>query len=101
MNHLRLLLITSAMIDNSFFVAIISIVTQLAKRSICCYFITGVILAVLEKMSLLPEFYPEGQMKATSGTVSAGYQNFLICVEMFFGSIALRYAFPHQVRGDV
>ena len=26
--------------------------------------------------------------------MSAGYQNFLICIEMFFASIALRYAFP-------
>ena len=32
-----------------------------------------------------------------SGTVSAGYQNFLICIEMFFAAIALRYAFPVSV----
>ena len=32
-----------------------------------------------------------------SGTVSAGYQNFLICIEMLFAAIALRYAFPVSV----
>ena len=31
------------------------------------------------------------------GAVSAGYQNFLICIEMFFAAIALRYAFPISV----
>merc|ERR1711934_1278605 len=29
--------------------------------------------------------------------ISAGYQNFLICIEMFFAAIALRYAFPISV----
>lgn len=29
--------------------------------------------------------------------MSAGYQNFLICIEMLFAAIALRYAFPYQV----
>lgn len=32
-----------------------------------------------------------------AGTVSAGYQNFFICIEMLFAAIALRYAFPYQV----
>ena len=36
-----------------------------------------------------------------TGTVSAGYQNFLICIEMFFASVALRYAFPYQIYGDM
>lgn len=53
-------------------------------------------LAILEKADLLPEFYSEGE-KASAGTVSAGYQNFLICVEMFFAAVALRYAFPFHV----
>ena len=60
------------------------------------FFTTGVILAVLEKMSLLPEFYSEAH-EAKNGTVSAGYQNFLICIEMFFGALALKHAFPHHV----
>jgi hypothetical protein len=70
------------------------------KSVIFLSFWQGVILSVFEMMSLLPEFYSEGQLKAHSGTVSAGYQNFLICVEMFFGSIALRYAFPHQLYAE-
>ena len=35
------------------------------------------------------------------GTVSAGYQNFLICIEMFFASIALRFAFPYDIYAQV
>lgn len=35
--------------------------------------------------------------RTSAGTVSAGYQNFLICIEMFFAAVALRYAFPHRV----
>lgn len=66
------------------------------KSVIFLSFWQGVILAVLEKMSLLPEFYAEGHER-TSGTVSAGYQNFLICIEMFFGALALRHAFPHHI----
>lgn len=38
--------------------------------------------------------------RASAGTVSAGYQNFLISVEMFFAALALRYAFPYQVQND-
>jgi len=30
------------------------------------------------------------------GTVAAGYQNFLICIEMFFASIAMHFAFPYR-----
>ncbi|RWS13804.1 transmembrane protein 184B-like protein, partial [Dinothrombium tinctorium] len=69
------------------------------KSVIFLSFWQGVILAVLEKADLLPEFYSEGA-KASEGTVSAGYQNFLICIEMFFASIALRYAFPYQIYGE-
>ena len=29
--------------------------------------------------------------------MSAGYQNFFICIEMLFAAIALRYAFPVSV----
>lgn len=33
----------------------------------------------------------------SSGTIAAGYQNFVVCIEMFFASIALRYAFPFSI----
>merc|ERR1719412_1822843 len=36
----------------------------------------------------------DGSYTTTPGTISAAYQNFLICIEMFFAAIALRYAFP-------
>ena len=32
--------------------------------------------------------------------MAAGYQNFLICIEMFFAAIALKYAFPISVRKE-
>jgi len=32
-----------------------------------------------------------------TGTVSAAIQNFLICIEMFFAAVALRYAFPYSL----
>merc|ERR1719219_1359823 len=33
----------------------------------------------------------------SAGSIAAGYQNFLICIEMFFAAIALKYAFPISV----
>jgi len=30
------------------------------------------------------------------GTVSAGYQNFIICIEMFFAAIAMWFAYPNK-----
>lgn len=56
---------------------------------------TGVLLAILEKAEVI-----KGNPNLNTGTVSAGYQNFIICVEMFFASVALRYAFPYQIYGD-
>ena len=32
-----------------------------------------------------------------AGTISAGYQNFILCVEMFFASVLLRFAFPYTI----
>lgn len=56
----------------------------------------GVILAIFEKLHIISQVDSEQGTVASSGTVSAGYQNFLICIEMFFAALALRYAFPHQ-----
>lgn len=56
----------------------------------------GVLLAVLERAEVIDPIVDNGQ-PTSAGTVSAGYQNFLICIEMFFAAIALRYAFPYQV----
>merc|ERR1711909_41150 len=35
-----------------------------------------------------------GTTQTEAGTWAAGYQNFLICIEMFFAAIAMKYAFP-------
>ncbi len=59
----------------------------------------GVLLAILESMDyILPMYDEQGkEIQTTAGAVSAGYQNFFICIEMFFAAIALRYAFPIEV----
>ena len=33
----------------------------------------------------------------SAGTIAAGYQNFVVCIEMFFAAVALRYAFPYSI----
>lgn len=60
------------------------------------WYFTGVALAVLEKADVISPIIGNGY-HTSAGTVSAGYQNFLICIEMFFAAVALRYAFPHHV----
>lgn len=58
----------------------------------------GVGLAILEKAGAISAIVDSNGATTNTGTVSAGYQNFFICVEMLFAAIALRYAFPYQVR---
>ncbi|XP_076648394.1 transmembrane endosomal protein isoform X1 [Halictus rubicundus] len=65
------------------------------KSVIFLSFWQGVLLAILEKANVISPI-TLGQ-STSAGTVSAGYQNFLICIEMLFAAIALRYAFPYQV----
>jgi hypothetical protein len=59
----------------------------------------GVLLAALEKGGVIQPLdkLDDGTSGTSAGTVSAGYQNFLVCIEMFFAAIALRYAFPISV----
>lgn len=64
------------------------------KSVIFLSFWQGVLLAVLENVEVIS---PNLNSGVSAGTVSAGYQNFLICIEMFFAAIMLRYAFPYQV----
>ncbi|XP_068761433.1 transmembrane protein 184B-like [Montipora capricornis] len=52
----------------------------------------GVLLAVLEKVGAIRTYHD-----LSAGTIAAGYQNFVICIEMFFAAIALRYAFPYSI----
>lgn len=70
------------------------------KSVIFLSFWQGVLLAVLEKAGLISAINASGMANtaaASAGTVSAAYQNFLICIEMFFASLALKYAFPYRV----
>ena len=59
----------------------------------------GVLLALLETIGYILPICDETGKKidVEAGVISAGYQNFLICIEMFFAAIALRYAFPISV----
>nr|CAG4636158.1 EOG090X05RX [Eubosmina coregoni]SVE69785.1 EOG090X05RX [Eubosmina coregoni] len=68
------------------------------KSVIFLSFWQGVLLAVLEQMKIIQPIYgPDGTPTTNTGTVSAGYQNFLVCIEMGLAAIALRYAFPVTV----
>jgi len=60
-------------------------------------FIPGVLLAILENAKVIGPLY-DGNVELQQGTISAGYQNFFICIEMFFAAVALKYAFPVNVR---
>lgn len=62
------------------------------------FFHPGVLLAILEHGGAISPIYSQaGVQQVGVGTVSAGYQNFLICIEMLFAAIALRFAFPQTI----
>ena len=67
------------------------------KSVIFLSFWQGVVLAVLEKADVISPIIDTNGSPTSAGTVSAGYQNFLICIEMFFAAVALRYAFPFKM----
>jgi hypothetical protein len=52
----------------------------------------------MEKGGVISSIVNGNDERTSAGTVSAGYQNFFICIEMLFAAIALRYAFPYQVN---
>ena len=56
-----------------------------------------VIIILFFTLSSGPQPPSQWSLSLQSGTVAAGYQNFLICIEMFFAAIALKYAFPIAV----
>lgn len=55
------------------------------------------VLAILERCGVIPNVLVIDGAKVGAGTVAAGWQNFIICIEMFFAAIALRYAFTVNV----
>ncbi|VDD84169.1 unnamed protein product [Mesocestoides corti] len=65
------------------------------KSVVFLCFWQGVIFAVLEKTGVLPAL-----PNSNAGTVSAGIQDFIICIEMVFAAVALRYAFPYRLYAD-
>jgi hypothetical protein len=69
------------------------------KSVIFLSFWQGVMLAILESLKVIRPVIGEDGVKEdlSTGSVAAGYQNFLICIEMFFAAIALKYAFPISV----
>lgn len=57
----------------------------------------GVMLAILERAGVIsPVYMEDGRLSMGTGTVAAGYQNFLICVEMFVAALFMHLAFPHR-----
>nr|CAB3267061.1 transmembrane protein 184B-like [Phallusia mammillata] len=69
------------------------------KSVIFLSFWQGVLLSVLEASGAITPLSIGGDAdkELGTGTVAAGIQNFIICIEMFFAAIALRYAFPYQI----
>ncbi|KAI1896162.1 hypothetical protein AGOR_G00091970 [Albula goreensis] len=67
------------------------------KSVIFLSFWQGMILAILERCGVIPEALVIDGHHVGAGTVAAGWQNFIICIEMFFAAIALRYAFTFTV----
>lgn len=67
------------------------------KAVIFLSFWQGMLLAILERCGAIPEVQIINGKTVGAGTVAAGYQNFIICIEMLFAAIALRYAFTCQV----
>ncbi|XP_034050028.1 transmembrane protein 184ba isoform X2 [Thalassophryne amazonica] len=68
----------------------------MVKSVIFLSFWQGMLLAILEKCGAIPQINSD-QVSVGEGTVAAGYQNFIICVEMFFAAVALRHAFTYKV----
>ncbi|PAV76666.1 hypothetical protein WR25_25561 [Diploscapter pachys] len=71
------------------------------KSVIFLSFWQGFLLAVLSATSAIqPVKDANGNVIISTGTVAAGYQNFLICVEMLGAAIALRFAFSVSAYAD-
>ncbi|NP_001017718.2 transmembrane protein 184ba [Danio rerio] len=71
----------------------------MVKSVIFLSFWQGMLLAILEKCGAIPQI-SSPEVSVGEGTVAAGYQNFIICIEMFFAALALRHAFTYTVYMD-
>ncbi|PIO69769.1 hypothetical protein TELCIR_08397 [Teladorsagia circumcincta] len=71
------------------------------KSVIFLSFWQGFFIAILGATSAIdPVVDANGHEVIGRGTVAAGYQNFLICIEMFFAAIALKFAFGVSAYSD-
>ncbi|XP_051686525.2 transmembrane protein 184A isoform X5 [Oryctolagus cuniculus] len=70
------------------------------KAVIFLSFWQGVLLALLERCGAFPEAQTVDGSTVGAGTLAAGYQNFLLCIEMLFAAVALRHAFTCQVYAE-
>ncbi|KAM9561712.1 transmembrane protein 184B isoform 3-T6 [Salvelinus alpinus] len=71
----------------------------MVKSVIFLSFWQGMLLAILEKCGAIPKINSP-EVSVGEGTVAAGYQNFIVCIEMFFASLALRHAFTYRIYMD-
>uniref|UniRef100_H2ZNX8 Transmembrane protein 184B n=1 Tax=Ciona savignyi TaxID=51511 RepID=H2ZNX8_CIOSA len=69
------------------------------KSVIFLSFWQGLLLSILEATGAITPVSVGGSAAEVLGigTVAAGIQNFIICIEMLFAAVALRYAFPYQI----
>ena len=71
------------------------------KAVIFLSFWQGFLLSILEASGSITPVSVGGTSEEIhtlgTGTVAAGIQNFIICIEMFFAAIMLRYAFPYSI----
>uniref|UniRef100_A0A915KZM2 Transmembrane protein 184B n=1 Tax=Romanomermis culicivorax TaxID=13658 RepID=A0A915KZM2_ROMCU len=71
------------------------------KSVIFLSFWQGVFLSILGLSGAIqPVVSDYGKIVVTTGVVSAGYQNFLICLEMVLAAVAFRYAFSVSIYVD-
>ncbi|XP_049615146.1 transmembrane protein 184ba isoform X1 [Syngnathus scovelli] len=71
----------------------------IVKSVIFLSFWQGVFLAIMERCGAIPQI-DSVEVSVGKGTVAAGYQNFIICIEMFFAALILRFAFTYKVYKD-
>ncbi|XP_047143277.1 transmembrane protein 184A isoform X1 [Hydra vulgaris] len=51
----------------------------------------GLVLTILDRNGLI------GNKNQHGVKIAAGYQNFILCIEMFFAAVMMKFAFPHII----
>lgn len=60
----------------------------------------GVLLALLSASGAISAVRISKETTISTGMIAAGYQNFLVCIEMFLAAVTLRYAFSVSVYAN-